>query len=186
MLRPLFFFLLLGFYLPGFTQGSDFLSVRRRNGRVLKTFIAGTPIAFETKGGSYIQGPIKDIRNDSLFIFHYTTAHYPTRLGTMVTDTVSRQVLGYHYKEISSVTLTRKHRFIRDGLDRMLMLGGASYLGLNLVNGAYLDEPITSDQNLQRLGIGLGVFGLGFGLNKLFKAERENFKNQKIVYVRVR
>ena len=65
------------------------------------------------------------------------------------------------------------------------MIGGLGYAVLNVVNGKYLDESITSDENLKSLGIALGVAGAGFIMNRIYHHNKKKGKKYKIIYVRM-
>ena len=133
----------------------------------------------------YIEGTIQNIRNDSLFIMVYDIRTVLTRLGVTVVDTVSRHVEGFHYSDIERIKVYNYRRFVRGKVDKLLMIGGAGYFGLNLVNGAYLQEPLTSRQNLQSLGISIGAFGLGWVIKKFFPVNRFSRRKHKIVYIKL-
>jgi hypothetical protein len=148
------------------SQISDIISVRKKNGTTIKTFVTGVPIVFQTNDKMYIEGTIHDIRHDSIFIMVYDIRTVLTRLGVTVVDTVSRHVAGFHHNDMERIKVYNYRRFVRGKVDKLLMFGGVGYFGLNVINGAYLDEPITSKQNLQSLGISVGAFGLGWVIKK--------------------
>jgi hypothetical protein len=183
MRQLLILILLCTHFFDAFPQISDIISVRKKNGTVIKTFVAGVPIVFQTNDKMYIEGTIHDIRNDSIFIMVYDIRTVLTRLGVTVVDTVSRHVARFHYHDMERIKVYNYRRFVRGKLDRLLMIGGAGYFGLNLVNGAYLQEPVTSRQNLQSLGISVGAFGLGWLIKRYFPVNRFSRKKHKIVYI---
>jgi len=166
-------------------QVSDFITVKKKNNRTLKTFFPGSAISFETSSGSYVSGTIDIIRNDSLFIKMFDIRTYPTQFGVTKIDTFGTYSLGFHYKEIAKVDVGKKDHFafIKNGT--IFMIGGLGYAVLNVVNGKYLDESITSDENLKSLGIALGVAGAGFIMNRIYHHNKKNGKKYKIIYVRM-
>ncbi len=169
-----------------YANAQDMISVRKKNGRSLKTFVAGLPIAFETNDGSYIEGPIQSIRNDSILVSYYDIRTVMTHLGVYVRDTVARYLLGFHYTDIKRVKLYKYRHFFLGKVSSLLQIGGAGYLALNIINGAYLDQPITSKENLKKLGISVGSFGLGLLLRKLFSSDTFSSKQARIVYLKLR
>ena len=177
------FFLLLSVHL--FSQGSDLISVRKKNGVVIKTFFAGSPIVFETRSGSYIDGRIKEIKNDSVFTTIYHTGTFMTNLGVTVFDTVSTTLVSVHYRDIESIKVFIRHRTLRGKIDKLLMYGGAGYFGLNVINHVISGESLTADDNLKKLGIAAAVFGIGLIINKYFNVNRFSRKKHKIVYVKL-
>jgi hypothetical protein len=173
-------------YLNSFSQPSDIISVRKGNGNIVKTFIASSPIIFETKSGMYVNGIIKQIKNDSVFVTTYDIRIFQTNLGVTMVDTIARHIAGIHYKDILKIKVFRRHRFIRGKIDKLLMYGGAGYFGLNIINGSYFNQPITDKKNLRSLSISLGAFGAGLIINKFFPVNRFSRKRHKIVYISMR
>src|SRR6478736_1655796 len=98
-------------------QVSDFITVKKKNNRTLKTFFPGSAISFETSSGSYVSGTIDIIRNDSLFIKMFDIRTYPTQFGVTKIDTFGTYSLGFHYKEITKVDVGKKDyfAFIKNG-----------------------------------------------------------------------
>lgn len=168
-----------------FSQGSDLISVRKKNGAVIKTFFPGAPIVFEAKNGSYVDGRIKEIKNDSLFTTIYNTATFMTNLGVTIFDTVSIHVVSVHYKDIESIKVFIRHRFLRGKVDKLLMIGGAGYISLNVINHVISGESLTADDNLKKLGIAAAAFGVGLIIKKYFYVNRFSRKKHKIVYVKL-
>jgi hypothetical protein len=76
-------------------------------------------------------------------------------------------------------------RFVRGKLDKLLMIGGAGYFGLNLINAGHAHQPITSKNNLQNLGIAVGAFGVGWLLKKCFPVNRFSRRGHQIVYIKM-
>ena len=184
MLRLLLLFVLTGIYFISFSQ-SDFISVRKKNGRIIKTFTAGSPIIFETKQGIYIKGAIEAIKNDSVFIRTYNIQTVPTNLSVYMLDTVSKNIAGFHYKDILRIKVFKRLRFVRGKIDKLLMYGGAGYFGLNVINSAINHQSLTEKGNLKNLGISVAAFGLGFLIKKFFYVNRFSRKWHKIVYVNI-
>jgi hypothetical protein len=116
-------------------QLSDFMVLKKRNGKTIKTFFQGSPILFTTTNGGSHQGVIDKINNDSLFVSEYVVVQMPTRLGVYVLDTAARYRYKFHYNEIRSIHHEKKgFNFARSGISLMggsvlLLLGnGVSYL----------------------------------------------------------
>lgn len=180
----LLFLLILALPLQGFCQMSDFISVRTKSGRPLKTFLRGSPISFQTKAGTPVSGVVRTIRNDTVYLYVYDARKYPTRLGNFFIDTVAIYTIAVHYKDIRNVAITKRGKAGLVRLSRVLLYGGAGYIALNLINGAYLQESIRDKQNLKNLGIAAGVFTTGFIVRQLFKEKRFS-RRQRIEYVRL-
>lgn len=162
---------------------SDYVKVKKRNNRTLKTFFTGSFISCKTVYGNYAGGVIQDIKNDSLFIKEYDVRSVPTQWGVSRTDTLGSYTIGLYYKDIQTVDINRREPFALFTNGTLLIVGGLGFAALNVINGKYLNEPITSRENLKSLGISLGAAGAGYLLNRLRKFNRENGRRYRIEYV---
>lgn len=182
-MKPLLLLCALAFFRIAFTQSLDYISVQKQNGRVIKNFYTGSNILLQTTDGSYLEGLVKTIRNDSVFVTLYNIRYMPTVWGGYVRDTIATTVAGIRYGEIKSIHLRQKQGFWKRRSGPLLMLGGGGYLALNVLNGALFDLPVTDRKNLRRVGIAVGAFGLGCLLKKLFQADGFSKKSHRIVYI---
>jgi len=180
-ISPVIIFLI--FSAPCFSQVSDFIKVKKRNNRTLKTFFPGSLISCQTVYGNYIGGIVSAVHNDSVFVKEFDIRSVPNQWGVSSVDTLGSYVVGIHYKDIQTIEF-QKHEsfgFVKNG--SLLMIGGIGYAALNLVNGKYLKQPITDPENMKSLGISLGVAGVGFLLNRLNKMNNRNGKKYIVEYV---
>ncbi|MDB5209127.1 MAG: hypothetical protein JWR72_4202 [Flavisolibacter sp.] len=182
-MKPVLLFSLIILIQTASAQSLDYISIRKKNGRSIKSFYTGSAILLQTIDGGYLQGPIKAIRNDSIYITFYDIRSYPTTFGTYMRDTVAVYYPVVHYKEIKRIHINSRRRFLQTTAGPILMIGGAGYLALNILNGALYNQPITDKRNLRSLGIATGAFGLGYLINRLFSSDGFNKKSQQIVYV---
>ncbi len=164
-------------------QSLDYISIRKKNGRSIKNFYTGSSILLQTIDGAYLQGPIKAIRNDSVYVTFYDIRSYLTTFGTYIRDTVAVYYPVVHYKEIKRIHINSRRRFLQNATGPILMIGGAGYLGLNILNGTLYNQPITDKRNLRSLGIATGAFGIGYLIKKLFSSDGFNKKSHQIEYV---
>jgi hypothetical protein len=171
-------FILCG--LAGFSQASDFISVRKKNGITVKSIFPGSAVSLRTVYANDINGIVEAVKNDSLFVREYDVRSMPNQWGTYTVDTVGSQVIGFHYRDIETVVHSdkRSFSFIKNGT--IFMVGGVGYALLNVINGSYLKESITGKENRKSLAIALGVAGAGFLMNRLH-AKAAN-KRYNIVY----
>lgn len=169
----------------GFSQPSDFISVKKRNNRTLKSYFTGSAISCQTVYGNYLGGIVNAIRNDSVFIKEYDVRSVPNMWGVAKTDTLGTYVVGIHYKDIEVVNIKKAQSFgyVRDGT--LLMVGGLGYAVLNLVNGKYLNESITVPENRKSLGIAVGVAGAGFLMNRIHNYSNNNKRRYRVEYIRM-
>ncbi|GAA4755444.1 hypothetical protein [Flavisolibacter ginsenosidimutans] len=182
-MKPL---LLLSFVLLGqtsFSQSLDYISVRKKNGRVVKNFYAGSDIILQTTDYAYLQGPVKTVCNDSIFIILYDVRLIPTNYGGFIRDTISTTILGLHYQEIKRIYLNKRKSFVQRNGPGLLMLGGGGYFALNALNGVFYNQSVPTGKRIKNLGISAGVFGLGYLLQKFFRADGFTTTKQKIMYV---
>jgi hypothetical protein len=165
------------------SQSPNYISVRKKNGQAVKNFYTGSHIILQLKDRSYLAGPILDVRKDSVYVALYDIRRYPTTWGTYVNDTISKTVAALHYKEIWRISIFKRQDFIKRKSGPMLMIGSAGYLTLNILNGAFFDQPVTDAKNIGRIGTALGAFGVGFLFSKLFTRDGFSKKKHQIVYV---
>ena len=169
----------------GFSQMSDFISLKRTNNRHVASYFKGSRIELQHVNGQVISGPIEDVRNDSVFVRQWHIVSYITQLGTSKVDTLGSIVYGFHYQEIFRIFHDKRQSwgFVRNGA--IFMIGGVGYIVLNVLNGWYRKEPIGDADNLKSLAFAGGVAGGGFLLNRLHRYREKNGKKYKINYVKM-
>lgn len=173
------------FFFQSMAQVSDIISVQKKNGSIIKTFFAGSPVVLQTVDDKYLEGTIQYIRSDSIFVIIYDIRTGLSRYGVNMIDTVAQYVTGVHYKDIYRIKVFKYRRFVRGKIDKLLMFGGVGYFGLNLINGVYLGQPVTDKENMQKLGISVAAFSTGWLINRFFPVNRFSRKWHKIVYVKL-
>ena len=178
---PFILFLLLSS--ASFSQVSDFVTVKKKNNRTYTTYFPGSFISCETSFGYHVYGYVEAVRNDSVFVKQYSVQMTPTPFGVQRLDTLGSYLVGIHYTDIDIVTVPRKESFgyVKNG--SIFIIAGLGYALLNLINGKYLNESITSTTNLRSLGIAIGVAGGGYLLNRLRLTNNRNGKKYRVEYV---
>ncbi|HEV7331924.1 MAG TPA: hypothetical protein VGN63_12865 [Flavisolibacter sp.] len=182
-MKPLLLVCLLFFVQTIFGQSLDYISVRKQNGRVLKNIYTGSVVLMQLTDGSYLQGPVQAVRNDSVFVIWYDIRYYPTNFGTYVRDTITTTVTGTRFQDIKRIHLEQRRSFLKQAAGPLLMIGGGGYLALNVLNGALYELPLTDSRNLRRIGTAAGAFGLGFLFRKLFASDGFSKRKHSIVYI---
>jgi hypothetical protein len=182
-MKPLLLFFLLFSFHVIYAQSLDYISVRKQNGSVVKNFYAGSTIILQQTNGTYLQGPVQAVRNDSIYVTVYDIRYYPTNFGTYVRDTISTSHVGIRHQEIQRILLNPRRGFFKRLAGPLLMIGGGGYMVLNVINGLAYNESITDSKNLHKLGTAAGAFGLGFLLKKLFATDGFSKPGHSIVYV---
>ncbi len=179
----LLFVTILLFSTAAFSQVSDFVTVKKKNNRTYTTYFPGSSINCVTTQGYNLNGIVDAVHNDSVFVRQFDIRYTPTTLGVNRIDTMGTYVLGIHYKEIDVVVIPRSESFgyVKNG--SIFIIGGLGYALLNVVNGKYLKQSLTSQENLKSLGIALGTAGFGFLLNRLHISNNRNGKKYLVEYV---
>jgi len=145
-------------------QGSDMVVLKKGPERTLKTYLSGSQIHFVTIAGTEVQGMIRKIQKDSLYINIYDERAAYTIWGTSFWDTVSVGLSRYHIKEVREIFKPReKFSFIKNGL--IFMMGGSAYAILHSVNAVYLKQPIIPST----MAISGAVALTGFALGRIHK-----------------
>jgi len=145
-------------------QGSDMVVLKKGPERTLKTYLSGSQIHFVTIAGTEVQGMIRKIQKDSLYINIYDERAAYTIWGTSFWDTVSVGLSRYHIKEVREIFKPReKFSFIKNGL--IFMMGGSAYAILHSVNALYLKQPIIPST----MAISGAVALTGFALGRIHK-----------------
>lgn len=186
MLRLLVIITILIQSFSSFSQ--DYIIVKDKAGRTIKRIYLGFPVTYETKDRNFIEGPVAAIRNDSILVRMFEVREYPTEIGFILRDTISTYLIGNNYHDIRRIELHEKRRsrrsFGREKAEQLLMIGGAGYFLLNILNGAFFKEPVTNPKNLRSLQISIGLFGVGLFLNKVVGVKSQyTTKKHKIIYI---
>jgi hypothetical protein len=170
-------------FLQSFSQSLDYISVRKKNGSVVKNFYSGSDILLQQTNGIYLQGPIAAIRNDSVYLTIYDIRLFPTTFGTFIRDTIAVSIVGIRHQEIQRIYLAKRTSFWERNTGPLLMIGGAGYLALNILNGGLFESSVTDNKNLKKIGFAAGAFGLGYLLKKLFSSDGFSKNSHRVVYI---
>jgi hypothetical protein len=171
-----------------FSQQADFIVLKKKNNRTLKTYYAGSFISAVTYGGFQINGWIKDIRNDSIIIRQEELRQFQQEFG-MVLDTLVYTIV-IDYREIKQWNYTRGYTwggrkgFVQVAVPKILMIGGTGFIVLELVNTAYRKESLNEGNKLSSLAIAGGVALAGLGMEALQNRNKKVGKKYQVVYVK--
>ena len=159
-------------------QGSDMVVLRKGPEKTLKTYIAGSQIHFISIAGNEVEGSIKKIERDSIFIHTYDSRAAYTMWGTSFWDTVSVSLSRYHISDIREIIKPKSgFGFIKNGY--LFMVAGISYAILHVVNAPILDQPIIPGQ----LAIAGGITATGVVLNRVHKRTVKLGKKYHLQYI---
>jgi hypothetical protein len=170
-------------------QASDFIVLRKKNNRTLKTYGPGSFISARTYSDFQINGFIKDIRNDSIIIQQQETKLMSTEFGQKV-DTL-RYTYAIDYRQIKSFYFSkqydgimRRRGFTQVALPPILMIGGTGFILLEVVNSIYRKESLSDRKKLLSMGIAAGVAGTGILLQTLQSRKDKVGVRYKVFYVK--
>lgn len=165
-MRLLFLILFTAIYIQANAQ-QGFVVLRKRN-QTIQTFFPTSYIRLQLSNYQWIEGRIKLIKGDSLFIDQMAIQQVANYFGLPTVDTVRFGLFKIHLNEIYALPKTSEGLgFLTNGT--LLQIGSAGYMGLNVVNGIGKNEPIFSTDNGTRLGIAAGIFAIGTLLHRAHK-----------------
>lgn len=179
---------LLSFTIHGFAQQSDFIVLKKRNNRTIKTYSAGSHLTARTHNGFDVNGFIMIIRNDSVYVRQMETRLSGTEFGATI-DTLT-YVVGMDFRELSQFYYTRdnvlgrKKGFAVLTLPRLMMIGGTGFVLLELINTAYRKESLNDHNKLPVLATAAGVAVAGFLLQKMNNQKDKAGRRFQVVYVK--
>jgi hypothetical protein len=173
-------------------QMPDYISLRKKSGRLVKDYYKGAFITFRTTKDKFYAGEIGQIKDDSIYLKTYQIDKQPTVWGTTFDDTIHKSLTPFYYKEVHIVinpTIERnprlKGRWLTWWLAKRLKVASAGYIILDVINGLYLGYNITDKNGLTGLGTALGLFVTGFILDKALDSQRYYSKNLKLLYIKM-
>lgn len=167
----------------------DFIVLKKRNNRTLKTYGQGSFLSAKTNTGFQLNGFITAIRNDSIFIKQQETKLVTTSFGQAI-DTVF-YTFGFDHRNIDAFyfshqydPIMRKRGFAQTTLPPILIAGGAGFIILELVNTIYRKEPLNDGNKLASLGIAAGVAGTGILIATLNSRKDKVGNRYKVFYIK--
>lgn len=170
-------------------QSNDFIVLKKRNNRTLKTYGEGSFLSAKTNTGFQLNGVIMAIRRDSIFIRQQETKLVATEFGQTV-DTIFH-TFGFDYHNIDAFyfsrqfdPIMRKRGFVQTTLPAILIAGGFGFTALELINTAYRKEKLNNRRKLLSLGIALGIGGTGILLETLNSRKDKVGNKYKVYYIK--
>lgn len=172
-----------------FSQQSDFIVLKKRNNRTLRTYYPGAFISAVTLTNFQVNGFIKDIRNDSVIIEQQEKQLFATDYGSVLDTLVYTIVIDY--REIKQFNYQKNQGwggnnggFVQVALPKIMMIGGVGFIVLELVNTAYRGDSLDDKKKWGAIGIAAGVAAAGFLLQKAQKRDKKVGKKYKVVYIK--
>lgn len=174
---------LMSLQLNAFSQVSDMISVRTNWGKVVRVFTSGSNIQLMTRDGDIIKGPIRIIRKDTVYIEYFNIEKIHDYSGFVLRDTLGIFDIKVAFTDIKAIRIKIKKDFQQISIPRIMTIAGLGYMGLNIINGLILDEPIIDKYNLKRLGIAAGAAATGIIWSKKRKKPGYSTRWHKLVYI---
>ncbi len=169
-------------------QRSDFIVLKKANNRTVKSYFPGSYISASTYSGFQLNGIIREIRNDSVFIEQQEVYQVGTPYGVPRLDTVIH-TLRLHYTEINQFYFSKGRSSRRKGftevtLPRLMIIGGIGFIVLELVNTAYRGESISDHNKIPSLAIAAGIAAAGLLWQQVQKQKTKAGGKFTVVYVK--
>lgn len=155
---PLLFIFSSFFHLHTWAQ-SDVLVFKKKNQNI-QSWVKDDYIRFQYVTTQWIDGRIKRITNDSIFLNCFITRQVFNQFGFPTPDTSWIGPVNIHVSEIIGMPGNR----FRSGMftnGSLLKIGSAGYIFLNLFNSLENGEAVFASNNLRNIGIAAGVFLMG-------------------------
>ena len=173
-------------------QSADYIVIKKKNNRTVHSYFAGAFLSAVAFNGFNVNGYIKDIRNDSIFVLQQDTRLVGTDFGTAI-DTAF-YTIGFDYREIRRFNTSSRYvqgfspgqrsgGFLPRILPPLMVLGGVGYLVLELVNGEYRHESITAHHKLPSMIVAAGVASGGFIWSRLQRKKDNASEKYQVIYV---
>ena len=145
--------------LQSFAQG-DFILLRKDN-VVIQSYFKDSYLKCQLNNGQWIEGRIKQIKADSLFLEQIQVRQVASIFGTPMLDTLRYGLAKFSIKDIHTLP-KKEHGIAMVNNGSLFKVGAGGYIVLNIINGlTQPNQSVTSNQNLLNLGIAAGVFMFG-------------------------
>ncbi|MEX6688711.1 hypothetical protein QTN47_14485 [Danxiaibacter flavus] len=160
-------------------QAQEDYVVLRKGNKTIQRFTSGSYIDCRLDNYQWMSGYITAIRHDSLFI-----RQFQVRTIGSISDTSTFGIFPIHINDIKAFPKQpESFEFIKNGT--LFMIGGGGYAVLNIANGLINNEEVFSGDNLTKLGIALGVAGIGVIMNVTHSDVIKVGKKYRLQYVKL-
>ncbi|HRE51830.1 MAG TPA: hypothetical protein PK339_10420 [Flavitalea sp.] len=171
-------------------QPSDYLVLKKKNNRTLRTYFPGTFISAVTYDGYEINGVISKIHNDTLFI-QQQRVYYVDKLGLPALDTLFyttaidyRNFQQFNYSSHTGLGgAPRQRGFSEVALPAIMIMGGFGYLTLESVNTLYRKESFNDKRKLTGMAVAAAAGGSGILMKKIGRNKNKVGRKFRVIYV---
>jgi hypothetical protein len=140
-------------------QAQSDLLVLKRGYHTEQTWINGSTINFQFSNRQWLQGVIKKIQHDSIWVSLMNIRQVANGFGFPTMDTAWVGLLNLHVNEVYGMPRNDVAGIFTNGA--LLQIGSAAFIFLNLFNTLTHNEPLFTPVNSTRLGIAAGTFLVG-------------------------
>lgn len=190
-MKQILLFISFLFFTPlVFSQQSDFIVLKKKNNRTLKTYYPGAFISALTWNDFPINGYITAIRNDSLIIRQEERRLMGTEFGTELDTLV--YTISVYYEHIKQYNFSKKYGwggkrgFVQVAVPKIMMIGGVGFIVLETVNTLYRRESFNDGGKLRVLGIAGAIAVGGWLLEQSKERAKKVGKKYKVVYIKAK
>ncbi len=175
-----------------YSQQSDFIILKKKNNRTLRTYYPGAFISALTYSDFEINGFITAIRNDSIIVRQEELRLMAAKegMGTEV-DTLI-YTIGIPYDHIKQFNYQKNYSwggrrgFVQVYVPKLMILGGLGFVVVEGVNTLYRKESFKDGNKLAALGIAAGVAAAGWLIETSKQRNKKVGKKYKVVYIKAK
>ncbi|MEP7257797.1 MAG: hypothetical protein ABI687_05410 [Flavitalea sp.] len=193
-MQRLLFISFLFFSITSFGQKSDYILLKKKNNRTLKAYFPGTFISAVTYDGFGLNGQIKDIRHDTVFVQQQDVRQVMSRYGDLPALDTLVYTIGIFYKDINKFNYSshaglggapRPRGFAQVALPRVMLLGGLGYIVLESVNTLYRKDSFNDKGTITTLAVAAAVAGTGYLITRIQHHSQEAGGKFRVMYMKM-
>jgi hypothetical protein len=142
------------------TYAQTNILVFKEKNRNVKSWVHDNFIHFQYITTQWMDGKIKKITSDSIYINTFALRQIPNQFGFTTIDTSWFGLMGIHVSEIIGMPGNRYRSGII-GNGTLFQIGGSSYILVNILNSIIKSDNIFRSANITSIGIAAGIILIG-------------------------
>jgi hypothetical protein len=169
-------------------QVADYIVIKNKRGRTLKTYFAGSSMMAETRDGVQLLGIVKEFKNDTMWFQQRETRLVPTAFGTKVDsviytfqirpDQLQRFMWGKQYVN------GRRRGFTSFRIPELMIIAGEGFIALELANTLLSKQSIKERKSLPSLITAAGMAITGIAWKKIQRRRDQVGKRYFMEYIK--
>lgn len=175
-----------------FSQQSDFIVLKKKNNRTLRTYYPGAFISAVTHNDFEVNGFITAIRNDSLIIRQeeLQLMASETGMGTVLDTFI--YTIGIDYRQIKQFNYQKNYSwggrkgFVQVYVPKLMIIGGIGFVVLEAVNTIHRKESFNDGKKLGAMGIAAGIAAAGWLIESSKARAKKVGRKYKVVYIKAK